>query len=115
MGICIIVLAEFNQFAGQPGSLTHIILAVTISLLFLICTFLLSVAFNKLNKIWYYTSTVIGIAFLLAGSGFLIISKAFEGAYERGVVLLVLAWCCALGYQMIKYSRNPGSEFDREA
>jgi energy-converting hydrogenase Eha subunit A len=35
IGICIVVLAEFNQFAGKPGTTIHIVLAVVIGLLYL--------------------------------------------------------------------------------
>jgi hypothetical protein len=35
IGICIVVLAEFNQFAGKPGTTNHIVLAVVIGLLYL--------------------------------------------------------------------------------
>lgn len=99
MGIGIMVLAEFNDFAGTPGTMVHIVLSVLIGILFLICTFLLGIAFKQINKNWYYTSIILGIVFLIACSGFLVISEAYEGAYERGVVLIVLTWFCAFGYQ----------------
>ncbi|TXD84271.1 DUF998 domain-containing protein [Subsaximicrobium wynnwilliamsii] len=103
MGICIVVLAEFNEFAGTPGTTVHIVLAVFIGVLFMLCTFLIGLAFKKINKNWYYASIGMGILFLVSCSGFLVISQAYQGAYERGVIQIVLIWFCAMGYQMIKY------------
>ncbi|OBX26019.1 uncharacterized protein DUF998 [Gelidibacter algens] len=109
MGICIVVLAEFNQFAGTPGTTIHIVLSVVIGLLYLSSTILIGIAFKKINTNWYYGSIGIGISFLMACSGFLIISEAYEGAYERGVVLIVLIWFCAMAYQMMthQHESNP--------
>lgn len=100
MGVCVGVLAEFNDFAGEPGTTIHIVLAVLIGILFAVCTFVLGMAFKKISKNWYAASIGIGTAFLLACSGFLFISKAYEGAYERGVALLVLLWFIIMGYHL---------------
>lgn len=98
MSILTIVLSEFNQFAGVPGETTHIILAISIGILFLIGTVLFGVAVKNIRSKWYYASIGIGVLFLLACSGFLFISESYEGAYERGVCFFPFFWFCGLGY-----------------
>lgn len=106
MGISTIVLAEFNQFAGEPGTTIHIVIALLIGVSFLLSTLLLGFGFKKMDLHWYYLSVGIGITFLVACSGFLIISENYEGIYERGVATIMLVWFLALGYNLIKYQEK---------
>lgn len=52
-GVNTIILAEFNQFAGQPGTMTHIVLAISIGVLFSISSFVLGVRFKEFAMTWY--------------------------------------------------------------
>ncbi len=101
LGILTIVLSEFNQFAGVPGKTIHIVLAISIGILFLISTILIGIAVKDLKRQWYYVSISTGALFLLSCSGFLFISEAYEGAYERGVALVTFLWFCGLGYHLV--------------
>lgn len=102
MGINTIVLAEFNQFAGTPGTTIHIIIAVLIAIIFFVCTLLLGYKFKEINKNWHYISLSIGIAFFIACSVFSLIPEKFEGIYERGIGVLLILWFIILGHNMIK-------------
>lgn len=100
-GVLIAILAEFNDFAGEPGTSIHMALAITIGISLLLSMILVSIVMQKINKTWMYISfSMLGV-FLFSSLGFFVIPNQFQGIYERAVVLLVLTWLLGLGYFLI--------------
>lgn len=92
MGLCIGVLAEFNDIVGKPGTTLHFLFATTIGILFLVFAICFGLGTRKVNEKWYHQSIFVSTIFLLGALAFLWIAPAYQGLYKRCLALVMFGW-----------------------
>lgn len=109
LGVIVILIAEHNQYAGQPennGQAIHIYLVYAFGILFALSTILFSFGLRRVSERWYRFSLGMGIAWLVLAPIFFYVPTAWDGAYERFLGLLVFGWTVAISWLLTARGRG---------
>ena len=104
LGIDIVLIAEHNQYAGREGvgASIHIQCVYALALLFAAVTLLLASALRKVGRNWYRFSLGIAIFWIVLAPIFFFVPTNIDGAYERFISLITIAWVAAVSWLLIK-------------
>jgi Protein of unknown function (DUF998) len=100
----IILIAEHNQYAGRPGENIHLTLVYILAGLFLILTFLISFDLKSWHPNLKRFSLWIAFLWLIFAPLLPLIPDGWDGAYERLICTLLVAWPIVISYKLIKVS-----------
>ncbi|MCX2745617.1 DUF998 domain-containing protein [Mangrovivirga sp. M17] len=104
MSATVVLIAEHNQYAGRPGHTGHAIhrkLVFTLAGLFLFLTVLSSFDLKYLKPFLKKFSWWIAGLWLIFAPLLPLIPDNFDGAYERLICTLLVAWPIVVSYQLI--------------
>ncbi|MGF1488873.1 MAG: DUF998 domain-containing protein [Prochloraceae cyanobacterium] len=112
LGIDIIIIAEYDRYAGQGGmgSAIHLYCVYALGILFTAITLLLAFGLRKIGRNWYRYSLGTSIFWLVLAPIFFVAPNSLNGAYERFLSLITLAWVTAISLLLIKRGRGQFSK-----
>lgn len=105
LGVIVILIAEHNQYAGQPennGQAIHMQLVYAFGILFALSTLLLAFGLRRVGQNWYRFSIGMAIMWVLLAPIFFYIPTTWDGAYERLLGLLVFSWTVAMSWLLVQ-------------
>ncbi|MBE9042946.1 DUF998 domain-containing protein [Pleurocapsales cyanobacterium LEGE 10410] len=104
LGIDVILIAEHNQYAGREGvgASIHIQCVYALAILFAALTLLLSFGLRKVGRSWYRYSIGTSIVWTVLSPIFFFVPTNIDGAYERFISLIMIAWVAAISWLLIK-------------
>ena len=111
VAIAIIVIAVFNEYAGaaNAGANIHRKSVYALGLLFPLATLLLAVGLGKVDPIWYRYSLSTCLVWIIFAPLFFYIPTNFDGAYERFIASIMVAWFFIVSFQLLKRGLEKGS------
>lgn len=98
----LIMIAEHNQYASRPGYNIHRELVYVLAGLFFVSTVLISFDLKHLNPVLKKFSLWVAALWLVFGPLLFLIPDSFDGAYERLVSTLLVAWPMVTSYYLFK-------------
>ena len=104
LGIDVILIAEHNQYAGREGvgANIHIQLVYALAVLFTALTLLLASGLRKVGRNWYRFSIGISLFWIVLAPIFFFVPTNIDGAYERFISLITIAWVAAMSWLLIR-------------
>ena len=104
LGIDVILIAEHNQYAGREGvgANIHIQCVYALAVLFTALTLLLASGLRKVGRNWYRFSIGIAIFWIVLAPIFFFVPTNIDGAYERFISLITIAWVAAISWLLIR-------------
>jgi hypothetical protein len=105
LGVIVILIAEHNQYAGQPennGQAIHRQLVYAFGILFALSTLLFAFGLRRVGQNWYRFSMGMTIGWVLLAPVFYYVPTAWDGAYERFLGLLVFSWTVGISWLLIQ-------------
>ena len=104
LGIDVILIAEHNQYAGREGvgASIHIQCVYALAVLFAALTLLLASGLRKVGHNWYRFSIGTGIVWIVLAPIFFFVPTNIDGAYERFISLIMIAWVAAISWLLIQ-------------
>ena len=108
LGIDIVLIAEHNQYAGRPGvgANIHIYCVYALAILFASSTLLLAFGLRKLARNWYLYSMGTAISWTVLAPIFFFVPTGIDGAYERFISLITIAWVAAISWLLIRKGKG---------
>ncbi|MGB5970175.1 MAG: DUF998 domain-containing protein [Spirulinaceae cyanobacterium] len=108
LGIDIVLIAEHNQYAGRPGvgAAIHIYCVYALALLFALLTLLLAFGLRKLGEKWYRYSLGTSLVWTVLSPIFFFVPTSIDGAYERFIAMITIAWVIAVSWLLIQRGRG---------
>jgi hypothetical protein len=104
LSIDVIFIAEHNQYAGREGVGTaiHLQLVYALGLLFALSTLLLAFGLRKISRDWYRFTLGTSIVWTVLGPVFFGVPTRWDGAYERFVALIMVAWIASMAWLLLQ-------------
>ena len=104
LGIDVILIADHNQYVGRPrvGSNIHFFLVYVFAFLFTVLTVLIGFGLRRIGQKWYRYSLATSITWTVLAPIFFVIPTSIDGAYERFIALITIAWVTAISWLLIK-------------
>lgn len=104
LGIDIILISEHNQYAGRPGvgAAIHIYCVYALALLFTALTLLIASGLRKVHRNWYRYTMATAIFWIVLAPIFFFVPDNIDGAYERFISLITIAWIAAMSWLLIR-------------
>lgn len=106
IGIDILVISEYDRYAGDPNSFgrtVHLyavyVLGVLLPLTCLLCSF----GLRRVGRKWRYFSWAIAALWLICGPPFFRIPTDYDGLYERFVAVILLCWTVTISWLVFEY------------
>ena len=108
LGIDIILIAEHNQYAGREGigASIHIQCVYALAVLFAAITLLLSFDLRRIGRNWYRYSMGTALIWIVLAPIFFFVPDNINGAYERFISLITIAWVAAISWLLIKRGKG---------
>jgi len=108
LAVDVVLIAEHNQYAGQQNQKgdIHMYCVYVLYGLFGLACLLLAAGFKQFGKQWFSVSIGIGLSWFALGPIFLLIPDRWDGAYERGVALLMVGWVVVVAYLLTTTRRD---------
>ena len=108
LGIDIILIAEHNQYAGREGigASIHIQCVYALAVLFAAITLLLSFDLRRIGRNWYRYSMGTALVWIVLAPIFFFVPNNINGAYERFISLITIAWVAAISWLLIKRGKG---------
>lgn len=108
LGIDIVLIASHNQYAGREGvgASIHLQCVIVLAILFTLVCILLASGLRKAGRNWYRYSMATGIFWLVLSPIFFIVPTKVDGAYERFIALIMIAWVAAVSWLLVKHGRG---------
>ncbi len=98
----IIMIAEHNQYAGRPGENIHRTLVYILAGLFFVMNILIAGGLKVLEpKLKNFSYWIAGI-WIVTAPLLPLIPDNWDGAYERLICILLVAWPARISYHLIK-------------
>ena len=103
----LILIAEYNQYAGQGNRDGTIHMAAVYALygLFALTTLLLSSGLRQAGRAWRRFDVMIFVAWTLLAPLLFVVPTAWDGAYERFLGLILLSWFAAASALLVRRGR----------
>ena len=100
----LIVIAEYNQYAGQGNrdGTIHLCAVYALYGLFALSTLLLSFGLRRAGHAWHRFDLGVFVAWTVLAPLLFIVPTAWNGAYERFLGLFLLAWFAAVSALLIR-------------
>lgn len=104
LAVDILLIAEHNQYAGREGvgASIHIYCVYVLGVLFTLAPFLISFGLSELKGSWSRYSLGTAIAWAALCPIFFFVPDSWDGAYERFISLIVIAWVAAISWMLAK-------------
>ncbi|MGB3533803.1 MAG: DUF998 domain-containing protein [Microcoleaceae cyanobacterium] len=104
LGIDVFLIAEHNQYAGREGvgAAIHIYCVYAFYLLFGAAALLLSFRLKKISQNWFRFSLGTFVVWMILAPIFFPFPTRWDGAYERFLGLIVVAWIGAISWLLIQ-------------
>ena len=106
----IVIIALYNQYAGtqQPGMKVHLYAVYTLGVLVSVTSFLLIAGLQEIEitRSWGRYSFWFGLFWTILAPFFLLVSTAWEGAYERMLGLMLVGWITFLAWLVLQHGRK---------
>ena len=108
LGIDVILIAEHNQYAGREGvgASIHIQCVYALAILFAAVTLLFSFGLRRIHRNWYRYSMGTALVWIVLAPIFFFVPTNIDGAYERFISLITIAWVAAISWLLIKKGRG---------
>lgn len=104
ISVDIVLISEHNQYAGRPGENIHRTLVYILAGLFLVLNILVSYDIRVLHPYLKKFSRRIAFLWLILAPLLPLIPDSWDGAYERVVCILLVAWPFTVSYHLLKTS-----------
>ena len=110
LAITIFVIGARNEYGdGDPGGVEiHVYLVYVFGILFAIITTLLGYEFERISPFWKVFSLGIALAWIVLAPLFFFAPDNWDGAFERFVGLVMIAWVVAISWLLVR--RGLGDE-----
>ncbi len=104
LGIDVIVIALYNQYAGgqSTGAQVHFFAVCALGILVGLIAFLLVSGLREIAPSWVRFSFWFGLAWVILAPLFSLVPTGWEGAYERFLGLLLISWIAALSWLLLQ-------------
>lgn len=108
LGVDIVLIAQHNQYAGREGigAAIHLRCVIVMAVLFTLTGILLASGLRKAHRNWYRYSMATAIFWLVLSPIFFIMPTHIDGAYERFIALIMIAWVAAISWILIRQGRG---------
>lgn len=102
------VIAVHDEYGdGEPGGLVfHIELVYLLGGLFAAATLCLAPGLWRERRAWGGFDAAIAALWIVLAPIFFVVPTRFDGAYERGIALLVLAWTFGMAFRLWRRRRR---------
>lgn len=115
IGIDILVISEYDRYAGDPNSFgrtVHLyavyVLGVLLPLVGVLCSF----GLRRVGQKWQYISWAIAAIWIVCGPPFFQVPTNYDGLYERFVATILLCWTVVTSWLVFEHGGariNPGN------
>ncbi|HEV7277417.1 MAG TPA: DUF998 domain-containing protein [Devosiaceae bacterium] len=94
LGTDLVIIAYFNEYAGQEnqGANVHINAVYALGILFAACTLLFAFSVRASAKNWASLSALLGGLWILLAPFFFYVPSSWFGLYERTLGLILVCW-----------------------
>ncbi|UIJ73332.1 DUF998 domain-containing protein [Aurantimonas sp. HBX-1] len=110
LGIDVVVIAFFNGYAGttNQGADIHTYATYLLAGVFLLVLLSSASGLTRINFRWGVFSLALGAAWLVLAPVFLYVPTAWDGAYERVLGLMMVAWVGSVSWLLLqRYRAGP--------
>lgn len=107
VGLDIFIIAQRNVYGDREpwGTEIHIYLVLALGILFGLATWFYGKGFKQLSPFWFRFTRVISVAWFILAPLFFLIPDRWNGAYERGLAVIMLTWLGAISWLLTKPQR----------
>lgn len=104
LGIDLILIADHNQYVGRPRveSNIHFCFVYVFAFLFTVVTLLIGFGLRRISQNWYRYSLGTSITWTILAPIFFVLPTSIDGAYERFIALITIAWVTAISWLLIR-------------
>lgn len=109
LGIDLVLIAEHNQYAGRPGTpgaAIHIYLVYALYGLVAFASLLLAPGLERAGRVWRRSGLAFFVSWSVLAPVFFVVPTAWDGAYERLLGALLVAWIAALAWLLVRAGRS---------
>lgn len=108
LGPVIWFIAAHDAYGDREtgGFVIHRDLVYALGLGFPLAAWLLAPSFDAVSRVWRNASLLIAIAWALAAPYFTFMVTTWDGIYERGLALLLLAWFAVAAWNLVRRGRG---------
>ena len=111
LGLDVVIIAEYNEYAGELGedATVHRTLVYILYVLFAAASLLLAPGLKDAGRRWQTASLGAAAAWIVLAPVMLIVPTSIDGAYERLVGLVLLAWFGGASILLIRHATRSTS------
>lgn len=104
IAIDVAVIAAHNEYGDRDSGafVIHSYAVYALAALFALASSLAAPALGRLGRGWRHFSWAVPVVWLIAGPVFFVAPTAWDGAYERGLALVVVSWFGAIGLLLMR-------------
>ena len=101
-------IAAYDGYSGEPtGEMTiHLYLVYALGAGFPIAAWLLGPGFEAVSHRWRNLSLGLAAVWVIAAPYFMFMGTSWDGLYERGLAVLLLAWFAAAAWNLVRHGRG---------
>ena len=101
-------IAAYDGYSGEPtGDMTvHLYLVYALGIGFPVAAWLTGPGFRTVSGTWRDWSLAIAALWVLAAPWFMVMGTSWDGLYERGLAVLLLAWFAAAAWNLVRCGRG---------
>lgn len=104
LAVDVLLIAEHNKYAGREGvgAAIHIYCVYALGVLFTLAPLLISFGLKKISSGWHLFSLWISISWAILSPIFFFIPNSWDGAYERFIALIMVAWVALISWLLVQ-------------
>lgn len=105
LAVDILLISEHDKYAGREdvvGAEIHIYCVYALGLLFTLAPLLISFGLKKISRGWYLYSIATAISWMVLSAIFFLIPTGWDGAYERLISLITVAWVALISWLLFQ-------------
>lgn len=108
LALDIFLLAGYNEYGDGDieGVEIHIYLVYVLGIGFALTAWLLAYGLQRLNRNWGRFSGGIAVAWTVLSPPFLMLNTGIDGAYERFLAAMLLAWVAFIAWLLLQEGRG---------
>jgi hypothetical protein len=105
LAVDILVISEYDRYADQDsfGATVHLFCVIVLGILFTLAPIALATGFRRISYHLYRYSLGTAVAWAITSPIFFFIPNSWDGAYERFIALIMVAWISMISRVLFRY------------
>lgn len=116
VAVCVVIIGARNEYGDQDndGVVIHVYVVYALGFFFSAAMFLMARGLGHVQGIYKTLSYLMGILWVLGAPIFFVMPTGYDGAYERGLGLVISAWVLVFAWVLITVARGQSADGNRD-